>query len=614
MYGRRLLKIFFGLLVLISSFLLAQSVFAQFGVNEVGAEIALPEEDPRIIAARIIRAALGFLGIVALGIVLYGGFVWMTSGGNEEKISKAKKILTNGLIGLIIIVFAFSITQFILSRLMEAVSGVGVPGTPTGPPVVGRYEGALGNGIIDSHYPPRGGTGIPRNTKIIITFKEPMQREDFLVNYNDNGTPDNLSDDWGDLNSNNVKIYISDPDMPGSGEGLALTSTQAKVTFTSDLKTFVFDPIDLLGSPSENIWYTVAIKPEVKKADGSNAFVGAFRDGYAWDFEVSTFIDTTPPKVINVIPVADDIYSRNILVQINFNEAMDPTTVSGKTTEGFDKISVLADGSKVEGIWTIGNQYRTVEFMTNDKCGTNSCGGDVFCLPASADIAVTVKAASLSGATPPSPEPPEAVWPYDGATDAVGNSLDGNGNDIANGPPADNYEWSFKTNNTIDLTPPRIENVEPSVETSNVDLGALIKIRFSKLMSITSFTSENIILEDNQRDECAIWYYFGSEELDSSNNSPPMPRPATWRATKHQAIIHHRDFIESTEDPVPAPLCSDGAEVDERLVRYFPRVTHRVKDLFQNCFYEVLPPEGPKGPAGGWTCTSPGGPCQWEVE
>lgn len=237
-----------------------------------------------------------------------------------------------------------------------------------GPPVVERLSGALGNGIIESHYPPRGGTGIPRNTKIIVTFKEAMSLESIINNYNDNDTPTNLADDavtkndngttvvtvdlpdptaddWMELKSENVKIYKSI-----GGETAALVSNQVKVTFTTDLKTFVFDPIDLLGSPSENIWYTTALKPGIKKADGSAAFTGAFSDGYLWDFEVSTFVDTTPPQVESVVPREGSTNPRNILIQVNFDEAMDPTTVSGEWPTPFGFIEVKRDdGSPITG-------------------------------------------------------------------------------------------------------------------------------------------------------------------------------------------------------------------------------------------------------------------------
>src|SRR3989338_7006267 len=47
----------------------------------------LSTTDPRIVAAKIVRAALGVLGVVVLVIIVYSGVLWMTAGGNDEKIS-----------------------------------------------------------------------------------------------------------------------------------------------------------------------------------------------------------------------------------------------------------------------------------------------------------------------------------------------------------------------------------------------------------------------------------------------------------------------------------------------------------------------------------------------
>lgn len=94
---------------------------AQFGINEVekGLNNVLPTAEPRAVAARIINIALGFLGIIAVVIVLYGGFMWMTAGGNEERITKAKQILTAGVIGLVIIIMAWAIARYVITALMN---------------------------------------------------------------------------------------------------------------------------------------------------------------------------------------------------------------------------------------------------------------------------------------------------------------------------------------------------------------------------------------------------------------------------------------------------------------------------------------------------------------
>ena len=80
-------------------------------------------KDPRLIAASIINVILGFLGLIAVVIILLGGFKWMTAGGNEDKIEEAKHMLTAGLIGLIIIIASWGISKFVLNLVFTAVNG-----------------------------------------------------------------------------------------------------------------------------------------------------------------------------------------------------------------------------------------------------------------------------------------------------------------------------------------------------------------------------------------------------------------------------------------------------------------------------------------------------------
>lgn len=90
------------------------------GVDAIGNSIKLGSGDVRQTAARIINVALGFLGIIAVVIVLLGGFKYMVAGGNEEKTSEARKLIVSGIIGLAIILSAWAITSFVISRLVSA--------------------------------------------------------------------------------------------------------------------------------------------------------------------------------------------------------------------------------------------------------------------------------------------------------------------------------------------------------------------------------------------------------------------------------------------------------------------------------------------------------------
>ena len=80
--------------------------------------------------SQIIRVALGFLGVVAVVIILLGGFKWMASGGNDEKLKKAKQLIFSGIIGLVIVLSAYAIASFVITQISTATSGT--PGSQGG--------------------------------------------------------------------------------------------------------------------------------------------------------------------------------------------------------------------------------------------------------------------------------------------------------------------------------------------------------------------------------------------------------------------------------------------------------------------------------------------------
>ena len=92
---------------------------------QVGDATGLGQTDIRVTIARIIRVAMGLLGIVSVVIVLLGGFTWMTAGGNEEKAGEAKKYLYSGVIGLAIILSAYAIASFVITQLVNATTAPG---------------------------------------------------------------------------------------------------------------------------------------------------------------------------------------------------------------------------------------------------------------------------------------------------------------------------------------------------------------------------------------------------------------------------------------------------------------------------------------------------------
>ena len=99
--------------------------------NKTGIASNLGQVEIGQMAARGIKVVLGFLAVIFLGLTLMAGFKWMTAGGNEEDIQKAQKTLKAAIIGLIIVLAAYTITYFVFSSEIfygGGSSGVGTSG------------------------------------------------------------------------------------------------------------------------------------------------------------------------------------------------------------------------------------------------------------------------------------------------------------------------------------------------------------------------------------------------------------------------------------------------------------------------------------------------------
>lgn len=80
----------------------------------------LGNANPQEVAANVITWILSFLAILALILVLYGGFIWMFSRGNDEEVKKAKDILSGALFGLIIILASYGLTAYVFENIVNA--------------------------------------------------------------------------------------------------------------------------------------------------------------------------------------------------------------------------------------------------------------------------------------------------------------------------------------------------------------------------------------------------------------------------------------------------------------------------------------------------------------
>ena len=100
--------------------LLPIAASAQLNIDpSTGTTLGLEDKDLVQTVIDIVNYVLALLGLVAVIMILLGGFRWMTAGGNEEKVASAKKILSAAIIGLVIIILAWAIVFFVANTIQN---------------------------------------------------------------------------------------------------------------------------------------------------------------------------------------------------------------------------------------------------------------------------------------------------------------------------------------------------------------------------------------------------------------------------------------------------------------------------------------------------------------
>lgn len=89
-----------------------------FGAGAVSSELSLES-----MAGNIIKTFVSVLGVLFLILIIYAGYLWMNARGNEQQVEKAKNILTQAVIGLVVIMAAYLITDFVVGNIITAAGG-----------------------------------------------------------------------------------------------------------------------------------------------------------------------------------------------------------------------------------------------------------------------------------------------------------------------------------------------------------------------------------------------------------------------------------------------------------------------------------------------------------
>ncbi|MCK4554679.1 hypothetical protein KAU19_07025 [Candidatus Parcubacteria bacterium] len=77
------------------------------------------------VVAAAIKGFIALLGVIFVVLIILAGYKWMNAGGEEEKVREAKDTIRHAIIGLIIIIAAYAITEFVFTHLPWGAGTVG---------------------------------------------------------------------------------------------------------------------------------------------------------------------------------------------------------------------------------------------------------------------------------------------------------------------------------------------------------------------------------------------------------------------------------------------------------------------------------------------------------
>ncbi len=98
-----------------------KDVLAQYGLDEAAQQAKLTNNntDIKSLIGDLLATFISFIGVIFLILTIYGGFLWMTSGGDSEKAKKGAGYIKSGVIGVLIIMLSYAITKFLFTEIIK---------------------------------------------------------------------------------------------------------------------------------------------------------------------------------------------------------------------------------------------------------------------------------------------------------------------------------------------------------------------------------------------------------------------------------------------------------------------------------------------------------------
>ncbi len=106
----------------VASFFVAAPILAATAATPAGGRYNLVDPLSGItvpeLVGNIIRIVLGLVGVLFLALFMYGGVMWMISGGEQKKVKAAQDTIKNAVLGLCAIVFSYTIVLFVVETVL----------------------------------------------------------------------------------------------------------------------------------------------------------------------------------------------------------------------------------------------------------------------------------------------------------------------------------------------------------------------------------------------------------------------------------------------------------------------------------------------------------------
>lgn len=340
-YNKKNLTVIFTLIltgaVLVALFCLGPRVLAQSEdvMMTNAADLNLPGIGLRVglvqTIVRIINIFLGLLGLIAISLLIYAGYIWMTAQGSEEKVSKAKKIIVNAVIGLVVILFSFIIVRVVITTVNNWANNQTIDGGDGG----GGGGGGDGGGSLPPIDP-----GISDPTK--------FQANDVQTSHSGEENQENvrLCSTVQTIFNNSVKNESFNAEKTGNLKIVSVAGGTEQVFSETSNWNYAGRILQYkVGSKlfSANTTYRLYL-PKTLKDTVDNSLSGCLPggcadkgDSFVWQFKTGTEKDTTAPTITNFYPIKNSVGADLApVVKIYFSEEIDGLSANANNIKIFD--------------------------------------------------------------------------------------------------------------------------------------------------------------------------------------------------------------------------------------------------------------------------------------